>query len=297
MEAGGDGFLTEAVVELVRGCNLSCHHCLIPRPERIAGGLMSLDLALRAIERIHDWGAYTLTLTGGEPLLHKELGRIVVEGRERFMRVIINTNLTLPLDDRTLKLIAESGVLVKFSVYGLDYSDFRRVTGGSERQWNTFLKNIERLLAEGTFLFAMFVSTSNNDLSRISEVRPFSDLLDKARTGYIAKFLPDWYGAPKSHYDGVPPPVARGSVDDLVIDYLPGPKDNCALNVAPQIFIDHEGVVHPCPFLMEPVGHVLELNLDALFEKIFRNYLPWEGGRCGALGSILPHYACPLSEG
>ncbi len=89
-------------------CNLACSFCRAwhsadgARPGRPLAP-RDLDLALEDLARL---GCLGVGITGGEPLLRKDLGRIVAAIRERGMLVHVNTNGTLLDDARAQELIA-----------------------------------------------------------------------------------------------------------------------------------------------------------------------------------------------
>jgi hopanoid biosynthesis associated radical SAM protein HpnH len=71
-------------------CNLSCAGCgKIDYPDPILNRRLSLEDCLEAID---ECGAPVVVLAGGEPLLHKDLARIVEGAVARRKFVIVCTN-------------------------------------------------------------------------------------------------------------------------------------------------------------------------------------------------------------
>jgi len=85
--------------EITKGCNLKCLHCLL-------GGCSGQELttqdSLRAISRIVQLGGKTLRITGGEPLMRKDLGLIIQETHASGLGLDLITNGTM-LDDGFLR--------------------------------------------------------------------------------------------------------------------------------------------------------------------------------------------------
>ena len=70
-------------------CNLHCTYC--DRPE-IDASELSPDAALRLVDELADAGCAQLSITGGDPLVRKDLPAILERGRARGLRLKLNTN-------------------------------------------------------------------------------------------------------------------------------------------------------------------------------------------------------------
>lgn len=98
------GFLADRVVHLhaSRRCNLACRHCYSTSSPRQARELPA-DRLETALATLWAHGFRRLSLSGGEPLLHPEVGRIVATARGTGFRVSIVTNGLLA--DRLARLL------------------------------------------------------------------------------------------------------------------------------------------------------------------------------------------------
>ncbi|HOD99898.1 MAG TPA: radical SAM protein [Kiritimatiellia bacterium] len=137
--------------ELTRRCNLRCVHCYLG--DQIAQHRRQAEeLSTPAIkEAMAEWvaaGCLTMTLTGGEPLLHPDFAEIYRHARELGLVVTVFTNGTL-VTPETVSLFQEFPPRkVEISLYGATAATHDRVTGqpGSHaRAW----AGIRRLLAGG----------------------------------------------------------------------------------------------------------------------------------------------------
>jgi len=90
--------LTHLVIKPTLRCTASCPTCASRRelhrrkrrePEIEIGGWLAL------FPEFEQLGLQTLTLSGGEPLLYPELGRLITEGKRRGWTVTLNTNGSL----------------------------------------------------------------------------------------------------------------------------------------------------------------------------------------------------------
>src|SRR3712207_684472 len=74
-------------------CNLACAGCgKIDYPDHILNRRLSVEECVKAAE---ECGAPVISIPGGEPLLHKEIGQIVAELVKRKKFVILCTNALL----------------------------------------------------------------------------------------------------------------------------------------------------------------------------------------------------------
>ena len=100
------------MLEPVFRCNLACPGCgKIDYPDAILNRRLSVDDCVAAAE---DCGAPVVSIPGGEPLLHKEIGSIVAELVKRKRFVYLCTNALLL--EKKLHLFRPSPYLT-FSVH------------------------------------------------------------------------------------------------------------------------------------------------------------------------------------
>lgn len=90
-------FLRSIHIEITSECNERCVHCYIPHEYKIK----SIDSSLfyKIIEEGRILNIINVTLSGGEPLLHKDILNFLSKCREQNLSVNILTNLTLLTDE------------------------------------------------------------------------------------------------------------------------------------------------------------------------------------------------------
>ena len=86
-------FLRSIHIEIASACNERCVHCYIPHKYKT--DVMDTNLFYRIIEEGHKLNIIHVTLSGGEPLLHKEFGGFLQKCRELDLSVNVLSNLTL----------------------------------------------------------------------------------------------------------------------------------------------------------------------------------------------------------
>ncbi|HLA39504.1 MAG TPA: radical SAM protein, partial [Candidatus Glassbacteria bacterium] len=97
--------------ETTAGCNLTCQHCR--RLDICGAGLAPGDMetaeALKLVEDIAEFARPILVLSGGEPLIRKDIFQIARHASDRGLPVALATNGVL-VDDGVADRIVEAGV-------------------------------------------------------------------------------------------------------------------------------------------------------------------------------------------
>ena len=87
--------LTQLYFYLTEGCNLACRHCWLA-PRYVGSGdpgqVLPVELFERAIAEARPLGLERVKLTGGEPLLHPEIHKLLEIVRREGLGVVIETN-------------------------------------------------------------------------------------------------------------------------------------------------------------------------------------------------------------
>lgn len=119
-------------LELTQRCNLSCVHCYLGAvARRSAGGPPELgtERRLEVLAEVAEAGCLFLLITGGEPLLHPDFGRVYRRARELGMLVTVFTNGTLVGAEHRALFAELPPSLVEVTLYGATADTYERVTG------------------------------------------------------------------------------------------------------------------------------------------------------------------------
>ncbi|MEM2046844.1 MAG: radical SAM protein [Candidatus Jordarchaeales archaeon] len=154
-------------------CNLRCKHCYasagVPLEDE-----MSLDEKLKAAESLADAGVTAVAFSGGEPLVRKDVFRVMGELKEHGVFVAIATNGTL-ITREMARRIKEAGVgFVQISLDGSVaevHDDFRGITGAYERT----IQGIRNCVEEGLFVEVSTTATKTN----YGEIGKIADLCEE----------------------------------------------------------------------------------------------------------------------
>ena len=136
-------FLKSIHLEIASECNERCIHCYIPHEEK--NKVISQELLYRVLEEGRKLNIINVVLSGGEPLLHKDIILFLRKCKELDLSVNVLTNLTL-LTDEILNAMKETPLLsVQTSLYSMDPTIHDRITmrdGSFEKTMNGILKLI-----------------------------------------------------------------------------------------------------------------------------------------------------------
>jgi len=136
---------------LTEGCNLACRHCWIqPKFQNGERVYPSLDVALfkSIIEQAKPLGLNSVKLTGGEPLLHPQIGELLEHIKKEELRLTIETNGVLCTPELARQIASGMNPFVSVSIDGVDAETHEWVRGvaGSFQQ---AINGVRNLVAAG----------------------------------------------------------------------------------------------------------------------------------------------------
>ena len=126
-------------VNLTRRCNLACAHCYMDAETRLEGGEGELgtDEVKDLLDEIVSRSDETMVvLTGGEPLLRRDLEDLVIHGSQQGLSMVVGTNGVLLNEQRVKTLKAAGAMGVGISLDSLDpaiHDGFRGCPGSWEK--------------------------------------------------------------------------------------------------------------------------------------------------------------------
>lgn len=156
-----------AHLEITNICNHRCLHCykldadLQNRPKDVVNN----DTIIQNVHKLIDGGILQIIITGGEPLLKKDLVKNIIEiANQRGISVSINTNLTLA-DDDIIDYLSKTNTRVLTSCPSGIESSFEKLT--ITKNFATFKKNLVKAINAGIKTTVNMVITKDN----IDEIR------------------------------------------------------------------------------------------------------------------------------
>ena len=136
--------LTSLQIELTSKCNERCVHCYIPHENKITD--ITPELFYNVLEQCKEMGVLSLTLSGGEPMLHKDFCGFLRKCKEYDFSVNILSNLTLLNDEIIAEMKANRLSSVQVSLYSMNpeiHDAITQLRGSFEKTKSAILRLIE----------------------------------------------------------------------------------------------------------------------------------------------------------
>ncbi|MEW5908745.1 MAG: heme b synthase [Thermodesulfobacteriota bacterium] len=284
--------------EITRNCNLDCVHCRAAATRGPYTGELDTEAAFRLVDEIALLGNPIVILTGGEPLLRKDIFDVASYGTRKGLRMVMAPNGTL-ITELLAKRIADAGIKrISISLDGATqekHDRFRGVEGAFEGA----LQGI-RLASDAGVEFQINTTITKTNLDEIPRIQDLAIelgavahhiflLVPTGRGKYIAdqeisadeyeKTL-HWFYDQRSktslqlkatcapHYYRIL--RQRAKEEGISVDFkthgLDAVTRGCLGGVG-FCFISHQGLVQPCGFLHLDCGNILK----APFHEIWKN--------------------------
>lgn len=132
----------KALIQLTERCNLHCIHCFLSANK--SGNDLNLKDIQIAISRLKLLGVKKVTLTGGEPLLHKNIVEICESFINNNFKITICTNGTLITDELIYKLKDLKNIKFNVSIDGFSKNSIEKFRG-KENIYEKLITNIKKL--------------------------------------------------------------------------------------------------------------------------------------------------------
>ncbi|MDI6785976.1 MAG: radical SAM protein [bacterium] len=292
---------------VTKRCNLKCLHCY-----RDAGKKDKYELNTKEgkdlLERIAQSGFKVIVFSGGEPLLRKDIYKLISYAKELNLRTLLGTNGTIITKENAISL-KESGIdrigISLDSINKEKHNRFRNKKGAHKKT----LRGIENCKRVGLD-FQIHTTVMGFNYDEIEAIADFSKKI--GAKAFHVFFLVYTGRAKKNKRPDVQLSKACGKKYEMLIRRILGKqkeinfeiKPTCApqfMRIAqemnlPQKYnrgclagIDYccilpNGDVHPCPYLPLNVGNVRKNCFSDIWEKseIFTNLRSMKyDGKCG----------------
>ena len=315
--------LSLLAINLTRRCNLECAHCYLDAGILHRGDGDELNTA-EVFALLDDVAALNhgtlIVLTGGEPLLRRDLEEIVRHGVAAGLPMVVGTNAMM-LSERRLRSLIDAGVLgFGISVDSLDpaYHDRFRGRVGA---WSKTLAAIERCRRQRVDFQLHFTVTDDN----ADELASMMDFAQDCGARAINVFFmvctgraQSWAKLASDRYEKILEDLVRAQADhpDLIVrprcaphykriahQLQPGARlnrisgresDGCiaAIHYAR---VNHRGGVTACPYIEHEVGNIRVTPFAELWthaDEFSRLRNPELGGKCGDCRACRDRSSC-----
>lgn len=123
---GQNDFLRSIHIEIASACNERCVHCYIPHSYK--DKVIDPELFYRILDEGRELNIIHVTLSGGEPLLHRDFLHFLARCRELDLSVNVLSNLTLLTDEIVFEMKKNPLLSVQTSLYSMDPSIHDSIT-------------------------------------------------------------------------------------------------------------------------------------------------------------------------
>ena len=155
--------------EVTRACAFACRHCRAEAQPRPDPSELKTDEAFRLIDQIKEFGAPILILTGGDPMMRRDLFDLLAYAVERGLRTSLTPTTTRLVTPTALARVQASGVRrVAVSVDGPDaevHDAFRGFPGSFD-----LAMRIARDIGESGLSLQVNSTVSRYNVDRLDEI-------------------------------------------------------------------------------------------------------------------------------
>ncbi len=151
-------------INLTRRCNLRCAHCYLDAAtlERGSDDELDTEEVCKLLDEIAQRSTETMVvLTGGEPLLRRDLETLVEHGSQLGLFMVVGSNGVLLSDKRVKSLKAAGTMGIGISLDSLD-PDHHNQFRGSPKAWQKTLAGMEACRRHGLVFQIHFSVTETN---------------------------------------------------------------------------------------------------------------------------------------
>jgi pyruvate-formate lyase-activating enzyme len=160
------------LLPLTKNCNIRCPVCYVGAGPQDTPTYLPVDEAVKRMQQAREMGARTVSLTGGEAVLHPELHTIIAAARRIGLRVLLISNglrfAQLPSLARDLKRAGLSRVSMQFDTLRPDVS--RLIRGGDFVEDK---KRAARTIIDAGLRLGLVVTVTRHNLDEVDAIIAF----------------------------------------------------------------------------------------------------------------------------
>ncbi len=293
--------------ELTRSCNLACSHCRASSKFGPYNNELTTEECFKLIDDIASFARPVIIMTGGEPLLRKDIFEIAEYGHKKGLIMVMAPNGTLLSDENIKKIIASGIKRISVSLDGPDaasHDDLRQVKGAFDKA----VAGIDRARKAG-LEFQINTTVTKRNIGLLPNILDLVRRLG-ARAHHIFLLVPTGRAKEMTaeelsaeEYEEALKLLAREKKDSpLEIKITCAPHFNRVLlqdhacEAAGLVgrgcmggvgfcFVSHVGDVQPCGYLELNCGNIRKEGFKKIWleSEIFNNIRDWDKyhGKCG----------------
>ncbi|MGE5339950.1 MAG: PqqD family peptide modification chaperone [Candidatus Omnitrophota bacterium] len=248
------------VLELTDACNVRCKYCYANAGLASAGSL-PIETLYSVLDQAAQLGTFHLTLTGGEPLMRRDLMDIVSHAMRLGMLPKIQTNGTL-ITEKIAQQLAEIGsVPLEVTVLGAKAETHDRFVGVNGA-FDKLCQSIKWLRQYEMPITIKFVINKYN-FDEAESIMDLADRLDVERVNRTALIYPRFNGDADTLDLRVSDEQLRSLAQRGI--YIPHP-DPCGAGTN-KFTVSPHGDVYACQYIRLSVGNVNHQDLQTIWNS------------------------------
>ncbi len=289
---------------VTRECNMKCSHCYINATDKKLADELSTAEAKMVIDQIHQVSSPLLILSGGEPLLRKDIFELIEYGTKKGLKIGLGSNGYL-IDDEVAKKLKAAGIAtVSISIDSsipAQHDEFRGVEGAWEKAVNAC-----KVLRKNNILVQVNTTLTHDNYDQIDDIMSLAESIG-VENFHLFFLVPTGRGvklediSPQKYEEMITKTFGKVHKHRLNV------KPSCApqfMRIAAGMGLDMRqwvrgclagmhycriypnGDVTPCPYLPIKLGNIKEQGFKDIWfnSEVFKNLRNLETlkGKCGA---------------
>jgi len=289
---------------VTRECNMKCSHCYINATDKKLADELTTEEAKNVIDQIHQVSSPLLILSGGEPLLRKDIYELIEYGTKKGLKMGLGSNGYL-IDDAVAKKLKAAGIAtVSVSIDSsipAQHDAFRGVEGAWEKSVNAC-----KALRQNGILVQVNTTLTHDNYDQIDDIMTLAESIG-VENFHLFFLVPTGRGvkltdiSPEKYEEMITNTFAKVHKHRLNV------KPSCApqfMRIAQGMGLDMRqwvrgclagmhycriypnGDITPCPYLPIKLGNVREQSFKDIWfnSEVFKNLRnpATLTGKCGA---------------
>jgi radical SAM protein with 4Fe4S-binding SPASM domain len=243
-------------------CNLRCQGCFGNKDHNYSKNILTFEQYKVIIDKISDYLMTVILYDEGEPLLNKDIIKIIKYTNNLNISTAISTNLSLGLSDQTIDDLVLSGLdRLRVALDGMSQSVYEQYRVGGNL--SLVKRNLQRILQ---------IRRKHNRKTPVIEIQYLNfgynvHQLEEAKQ-YAQHLGVDEFTTFLAH------------ADDFWISYKGEAADRMKLGCSwiwGCLYISNDGTIFPCHYGedndMEPIGSIFRNNLEHLWNAFYMQNL------------------------
>jgi len=257
------------------GCNLKCEHCSCETLKDSSRRQLSPEDWKRVALECEQLGSIVFGIQGGEPLIYKDLDKVIQYLNPKRNFLSIKSNGTVASDElfKKLRFAGIDSMTVGFGPIPneYDFSDYNRVSRRLKDAFALSLKTVEALSRNGIRpMMSVVISRKNIGSSVFKGIIGIAKEYHSVLTCALAVPIGAW----ENHDEIMLLEEDRKALNEIMREnphvrtdfQTTWTLDGCAA-LTEKLYISPYGDVLPCPFIHISFGNVLEEPLEKIWRR------------------------------